>query len=105
MPMKFINILETSKQQIRGQFLDSFSYVLLHFLTLRLFKNLAPGLSQGWKNAVFCLGAQCDGVLGKSSIKKKEFCFIDGSLPLLLAVTSGSSPAFTVLPPAISNYF
>ena len=43
MPMKFINILETSKLRVRGQYLDSVLYVLLHFLTLRLYKNLAPG--------------------------------------------------------------
>ena len=39
MPTKFINILETSKLRIRGQYLDSVSYVLLHFLTLRLWKS------------------------------------------------------------------
>ena len=43
MPTKFVNILETSKLRIRGQYLDSVSYVLLHFLTLRLYENLAPG--------------------------------------------------------------
>ena len=42
MPTKFVNILETSKLQIRGQSLDSASYVLLHFLTLRFHENLAP---------------------------------------------------------------
>ena len=45
MPTKFVNILETSKLQIRGQYLDSVSYVLLHFLALRLFENLAPGMT------------------------------------------------------------
>ena len=45
MPTKFLNILETSKLRIRGQYLDSVSYVLLHFLTLRLYENLAPVLS------------------------------------------------------------
>ena len=43
MPTKFVNILQTSKLRIRGQYLDSVSYVLLHFLTLRLYDNLAPG--------------------------------------------------------------
>ena len=42
MPTKFVNILETSKLRIRGQYLDSVSYGLLHFLTLRLYENLAP---------------------------------------------------------------
>ena len=41
MPTKFVNDLETSKRRIRGHYLDSVSYVLLHFLTLRLFENLA----------------------------------------------------------------
>ena len=36
MSTKFVNILETSKLRIRGQYLDSDSCVLLHFLTLRL---------------------------------------------------------------------
>ena len=51
MPTKFVNILETSKLRILGQYLDSISYVLLHFLTLRLFENLAPGgftPGEGW---------------------------------------------------------
>ena len=43
MPTEFVNILETSKLRIRGQYLDSVSYVLLHFLTLRLYENMAPG--------------------------------------------------------------
>ena len=45
MPTKVVNILETNKLRIRGQYLDSVSYVLLHFLTLRLFENLAHGMS------------------------------------------------------------
>ena len=45
MPTKFINILETSKLRIRGQYLDSVLYIMLHFLTLRLYENLAPGLT------------------------------------------------------------
>ena len=47
MPMKFVNILETIKLRIRGQYLDSVSYALLHFLTLWLYKNLAPELLTG----------------------------------------------------------
>ena len=43
MPTKFVNILKTSKLRIRGQYLHSVSYVLLHFLTLRLYENRAPG--------------------------------------------------------------
>ena len=43
MPTKFVNVLETNKLRIRGQYLDSVSYVLLHFLTLRLYENLVPG--------------------------------------------------------------
>ena len=43
MSTKFENIFETSKLRTRGQYLDSVSYVLFHFLTLRLFENLAPG--------------------------------------------------------------
>ena len=39
---KLINVLETSKLRIRGHNLDFASYVLLNFLTLRLFENLAP---------------------------------------------------------------
>ena len=42
MPTKFVNILETSKVLIRGQYLDSVSYALLHFITSRLCENLAP---------------------------------------------------------------
>ena len=42
MPTKFVNILETIKLRIRGQYLDSVSYVLLHFLTLQLYENLGP---------------------------------------------------------------
>ena len=34
-------VLETSKLQIRRHYLDSVSCVLSHFLTLRLFENLA----------------------------------------------------------------
>ena len=49
MPMKFVNILETSKLRIREPYLDSVSYVLLHFLTLRLYKNLAPVMESGGK--------------------------------------------------------
>ena len=37
-----MNVLETSKLRIREHYLYSVSYVLLHFLTLRLFENLAP---------------------------------------------------------------
>ena len=43
MPTIFLNVLETSKLRIRWHYLDSDSYVLLHFLTLRFFENLAPG--------------------------------------------------------------
>ena len=42
MPTKFVNIFETSKLRIRGQYLDSVLYVLLQFLTSRLHENLAP---------------------------------------------------------------
>ena len=41
MSTKFVNVLETSEQRIRGYYSDSVSYVLLHFLTLPLFENLA----------------------------------------------------------------
>ena len=43
--------LETSKLQIRGHYLDSVSYVLLHFVTLHLFKNLAPDHADPWSLA------------------------------------------------------
>ena len=42
MPTKFVNILEASKLRIYEQYLDSISYVLLNFLTLQLYKDLAP---------------------------------------------------------------
>ena len=44
MLVKFEFVLETSKLRIRRHYLNSVSYVLLHFLTLRLFENPAPGL-------------------------------------------------------------
>ena len=43
MPTKFVNVFETSKLRICGHYLDSVSYILLNFVTSRLFKNLAPG--------------------------------------------------------------
>ena len=43
MPTKFVNILETSKLRVRGRYFDSVWYVLLHFLKLRLYENLATG--------------------------------------------------------------
>ena len=46
MPMKFVNILETSKLWTCGHYLDSVSCTLLHFLTLQLYENLAPDLMQ-----------------------------------------------------------
>ena len=59
MPTKFVNILETSKLRIRGQYLDSVSYVLLHFLTLRLYENLAPVQDKHHVSWVWMAGPNC----------------------------------------------
>ena len=61
MSMKFVNVLETSKLRIRLHYLDSVSYVLLNFKTLRLFKNLAPGayVTESVSSGHFLLGSVC----------------------------------------------
>ena len=87
MPMKFINILETSKLQIRGHYLDSVSYILLHFLTLWLF----------WQ------------VINRAWCSSAEFLPVNESLELLFSIHATdvdmyfSVTVFLLLQPCLGN--
>ena len=71
MPTKFVNVLETSKLRIRGHYFDSVSYVLLNFVTLRLFENLAPEGKGGKTRRRMASERQINSLPGLLAVKNR----------------------------------